>query len=650
MKRNQRLSVTITASVVMAISLSGCSIFRNKGNLPIHEMDSVLTSGIDGNAALQKAESKKIPTVVSDALLPSLTVSGQSSLVPVAQRFNVNVSNVNARDFFMGLVKDTPYNIIVSPDVSGSITLNLKNVTMQQVLNAVHDIYGYHYQYTPYGFEVYPAGMETKIFNVNVLDIQRYGQSYTNVISGQISENPGAENSPAQSNRGSGGGGSSGSSRSGNVGSLLGGQNSQGSTRRNSNTDPFGSPGVASSVNTRSELNFWHDLQMSLQTIVGKKDGAKVVMNPEASVVIVHAEPQQVQEVADYLDRVQSSMNREVIIDTQIIEVTLDKQFQAGVDWSVLGLHVEATGVVANPSEGVPGISPPKEPDTLPNQLGPFAQVMTLKGKIGSFKGVIQALDTQGNAQVLSNPRISTMNNQEAVIKVGSDQYFITGFNSSTLTNDSGNTSGVGQSVDLAPFFSGIALGVTPQIGSDNVVTLHIHPLVSSVESQELKFQIAGTSKNPQEDKVPLARSTVRESDGIVRAKSGQMIVLGGLMENKVSEHVASVPFLGDIPFLGAAFRRTYQDSKKTELIILMRPIVVEKGTWNKQLKAIKQTYDADNHGFHFGGFPGRFGNLAETEYFTNVARQQDVAQGNKTLDDAKKQPSAKAKPAETHS
>ncbi len=626
--RRRGTVVAILLALALTSTLTGCGV-EEKGHPAIDQMNDALIKGIATDKAMASGQSNAmaVPASVTQSLLPSLAITDVKQQ-PIAQRFNIQVSNMPAREFFMSLVEGTPYNIIISPEVEGNISLNLKQVTIQQVLDAVHDIYGYRYEYTPYGFEVFTAGIQTRIFTVNYLDVQRYGQSYTEIVSGES----GGNSSGSGGNGNGNGGGSNNNGNNNNANN--GGNNNNGTTsNNNANTGPQTNTNgqqISSSISTIAQANFWRTLKISLEAIIGKENGNSVVLNPAAGIVVVKATPEELNNVARYLDQTQSSMNREVIIDTQVLEVTLSDSFQAGVDWSLLGMHVSGMGT-SIPGEAVPNSLPANlVPQSLPGNLGPFTQVMSLSGSVGNFSGVIHALSTEGNVQVLSNPRISTMNNQEAVIKVGQNQYYATGFNSDLATS-TGSTPVQTQNVNLNPFFSGIALGVTPQIGANNVVTLHVHPMVSTVTADPQIFVVNG-----QTSSLSLALSKVRESDSIVRAKSGEMIILGGMMSNDMEEQNADVPFLGKIPYLGALFRRTNQTAVKTELIILMRPIVVDDNTWIDQLQDAKDQYQVMNKGYHFGSHPDVFGNLAETEYFNGLDRQQNLAEGEQTLQAAK--------------
>jgi MSHA biogenesis protein MshL len=180
--------------------------------------------------------------------------------------------------------------------------------------------------------------------------------------------------------------------------------------------------------------------------------------------------------------------------------------------------------------------------------------------------------------QVLSSPRVATLNNQKAIIKVGTDEFFVTDITSTATTSAVGTN--FFPTIELTPFFSGIALDVTPQISEDNRVTLHIHPSVSEVVDQQKTVTIGTLTQQ-----IPLALSTVRESDSIVRANSGQVVVIGGLMQDSINDENAATPGLSDIPVLGNAFKHKRRQSAKRELVILLRPVVVDDDeVWTREM------------------------------------------------------------------
>jgi len=198
------------------------------------------------------------------------------------------------------------------------------------------------------------------------------------------------------------------------------------------------------------------------------------------------------------------------------------------------------------------------------------------------FNAFIELLKTQGDVQVLSSPRVSTLNNQKAVIKVGNDEYFITDLESTNTSTAAGTT--VTPDVTLTPFFSGIALDVTPQV-SENEVVLHIHPMVTEVITQNKQFTLNNSTQI-----IPLAFSSVRETDTIVRARDGQVIVIGGLMSDRSERNNAGLPGLSNIPGVGELFKHRNNKSRKTELVILLRPILAKTDSvWQREIEASRK-------------------------------------------------------------
>ena len=190
---------------------------------------------------------------------------------------------------------------------------------------------------------------------------------------------------------------------------------------------------------------------------------------------------------------------------------------------------------------------------------------------------MIDLLQTQGNVQVLSSPRITATNNQKAVIKVGEDEYFVTEVSSTTTTGTSTTTT---PEVGINPFFSGIALDVTPQIDKDGSVILHVHPSVTVTAEQNKTIQLGN-----EQFILPLAQSRIRESDTIIRAKSGEIVVIGGLIETYTIDEESKTPLFGDIPLLGGLFKSVSESTQKRELIILLKPVVIGQDTWKTQLQ-----------------------------------------------------------------
>ncbi len=519
------------------------------------------------------------PASISEALMPEFNLQlPDSSGIDTEPRFDIKVNRADARRFFMELVEGTPHNMVMHPDVDGRITLDLKNVTVADVMEVVRDVYGYDYDQTRTGFKVFPNTLTSRIFKLDYLDIKRKGVSNLRVSSGQVTEN-----APASGTGRTGGLAGGGFGGAGNV-NQPGGQ-------RNSLS--------GSSINTESESDFWKDMESALKTIVGNKEGRNVVVNRQSGLVVVNAMPAELRAVERFIKSTQDVVQRQVILEAKIIEVELNDRFQSGINWSALhdtannsflanqtgGGSIFGGSGVADTAGSDGNLNPGSLNQVDASAASAFGGVFSVALNIGNdFAAFIELLKTQGDVQVLSSPKVSTINNQKAVIKVGEDEFFITDVASNTdITTGTSTTS---SNVELTPFFSGVALDVIPQISDDGNIILHIHPSVSTVTEKTKNISVSSTTSFS----VPLAISTIRESDSIIRARSGQVVVIGGLMQDSVSDEDASVPLLGDLPLIGGLFRHTREVTTKSELVILLKPVLVEGDeTWSDAVRSSQE-------------------------------------------------------------
>jgi len=562
------------AVLLGAALLLGCETTPQRNADAAEEIDRVLEDAMASQPAQPAAAPGEPPEEVRSALLPSISVDPGATGQRDEQRFEISVRDTPAQQFFMSLVEGTRYNLIVHPGVEGSITLELKNVTIPEVMEVVRNVYGYEFERSSYGYEVLPARLRSRIYQVNYLNVQRSGISRTRVSSGQITATDREDDVDEDDDVV-------------NVGS-----------------DTRSTVVSGSQINTlQPETTFWLELEVSLAAILGDAPGRVVVVNPQSGIVVVRAMPQELREVESFLSTVQATAVRQVILEAKILEVELSDRYQQGINWAGLLDVGDGTATVgqvgggtvieegASLNEGSTGIL---DPDSFLPILGTaassFGGVFTLALALDNFNAFIELLETQGTVHVLSSPRISTMNNQKAVIKVGSDEFFVTNVSSTTVT---GTTTTTTPSVELTPFFSGIALDVTPQISEDGDVMLHVHPSISEVIDQQKQITVGSLTQV-----LPLALSTVRESDSIVKAESGQVVVIGGLMQNRAEGDAAKSPGLGDAPVAGSLFRQSRQSSTKSELVILLRPMVVQSGKdWVRALRDSSERIRSINTG-----------------------------------------------------
>ena len=503
-----------------------------------------------------------MPDAVQRELNANVMMGGLTPPMETERRIDVSAHDVDARVFFPSLVQGTPFSVAVHPDVQGTISLSLKGVTLSEAIQVVEDIYGYEVSREGRILRVFPAGMRTETFPLNYLYMERDGLSLTSVSSGRISDNNNSNNNN-----------SNGNSNNGNFGNNSDNNNSSNGNYGNNNSSDSTN---GTFIRSRTKTDFWGELKETLSAIIGDTGGGRqVVVTPQAGLVTIRAYPDELRQVRAFLNSAESHLQRQVILEAKILEVTLSDGYQQGIQWeNVLG-HVGNTDINFGTSGGA-GLS-----DKITTTLG---GVTSLSIKGSDFKTMISLLDTQGDVDVLSSPRVTASNNQKAVIKVGTDEYFVTDVSSTTVA---GTTPVTTPQVELTPFFSGIALDVTPQIDKDGNVLLHVHPSVIDVKEQTKDIKVSSESLE-----LPLAQSEIRESDTVIRAASGDVVVIGGLMKSENIEVISQVPLLGDIPLVGELFKNRSKQKKKTELIIMLKPTVVGNDTWKNELERSKTLLD----------------------------------------------------------
>ena len=554
--------------LIILMLLSGCVTPPPQKNTTLNKIKDELKL-----AAETKAPAPT-PDAINNALLPPLKmVAPKATAKQLEPRFDLVINNAPANQVLMGIVSGTRYSMLVRQDVTGTISVNLKDVTVFEALDSLRDLYGYEYRVEGTRIFIEPQAMQTRVFQVNYIVGQRKGSSDTRVTSGSVSG-----------------------------GSNANGQQIQGGITNTNSTNPGSrTPLISTSIETTSNNDFWKDLADSLNGIVSNENGRRVIVNPQSGVILVRAMPNEVRNVEAFLRLMQVSIERQVILEAKILNVQLNDQSQSGVNWSVFGRRGSNTAIVGSinadtqlSSSGHGTLSSGDLSASAGSVLsnvattaigGPLFAV-ALQG--ANFAALLSFLETQGDVQVLSSPRIATINNQKAVLKVGTDEFFVTGVSSST-TASTGATTTIPE-VTLQPFFSGIALDVTPQIDKDDNIILHIHPSISQVSTVNKQVTLGGELGQIN---LPLASSNVSETDSIVRTRDGRVIAIGGLMTESNISSKSKVPGLGDVKGVGAAFRQNGSTTSKTELVILLKATVVQgQDSWSNDVLSSQQRID----------------------------------------------------------
>jgi MSHA biogenesis protein MshL len=581
--------------------------------------------------ALSRAEKQKTPPAPPLELLPPLRmempkVGGE----PIDQRFDLSVANAPASQVFNSLVAGTRYSMLVPPNVTGHISLNLKDVTLREALDAIREVYGYEYRIEGTRIFIQPPGIQARVFQVNYLAAQRRGLSQLRVTSNTLvgrtsSLTPGTLGAVSAP-----GGGALGSQPN-QVANQIGGNQSIDSTRITTNQEALfwadlcealvaiafppsrqaaaEAAAAANAAANAGTLQAPEDRQRASCNRRHAESDRSIVVSPQSGIIVVRATPSELRAVEDYLRATRLAVERQVMLEAKIIEVTLSDQFQSGINWALFG-HRGAIGQLNRPPASprtefeagnlplqVPQVSSSDSVPTIARTVaaaqlltGPAGAVVGVAAATNSFAALVTFLETQGNVQVLSSPRVATINNQKAVLKVGQDELFVSNVTVTPPTIGTVSTPAT-VSPEFQPYFSGIVLDVTPQIDERGMITLHIHPTINDIVQVQRVLDLGSAGSF----NVPTARNTIRETDTIVRVADSNIVAIGGLMRTEINDVRGGVP--GTQGWWGPAsalLNSTNRVREKKELVILLKPTVVESDRdWNDDVRETRERIDA---------------------------------------------------------
>ncbi|OHC63943.1 MAG: hypothetical protein A2040_09630 [Rhodocyclales bacterium GWA2_65_19] len=562
--------------LILAGAVAGCAAPPRAGNEVRDQINDVL---------LKSATERKAPHggVTDKSLMPPLAPQAAIETAATEPRFDLSVVNAPATQVFMALVSGTRYSMLLPPDVSGSLTVNLKDVTLLEALDTIRELYGYEYRVQGKRIFIEPNTMKTRVFQINYLSSRRRGTSDLRVA---------------------------GSSMTGGGATTAGASTTTPTAGQTANAAAAARSADASHVSMTTDSDFWGDLNRALGSIVGTAEGRSVVVNPSSGVVLVRALPNELRNVEKYLKATQLVAERQVMLEAKIIDVELSDGFQSGVNWGAFksgpnsrtGIGVAQSGaavgvgsaaqLVGTAASQAAGSVVPPALSVTPGQLGSIAVSALGKGFIGlafqsaNFAALLNFLETQGSVSVLSSPRIATLNNQKAVLKVGDDGFFV---NNLTVTAGTTTTTGVTGPSTITPqfqaMFSGISLDVTPQIDEDGNIILHVHPAITTITESNKVINLGGATG---EISVPLAVSRINETDSIVRVQDGNIVAIGGLMRQAQSSDRSQLP--GATGFVANALGQRSSSASKRELVILIKPTIIDSDrAWAQDIKDVQE-------------------------------------------------------------
>ncbi|HXT18165.1 MAG TPA: hypothetical protein VN706_21220 [Gemmatimonadaceae bacterium] len=468
--------------------------------------------------------------------------------------------------------------VTVDPAVHGTAHANLRNVTLEEALHELVSRNGAQYQLQGTVLRVVPIRMESHTFHLDYVALSRIGTMST-VVQRRLSS-AGVATPGTNTGLSALGAGAAAAASGGDVltaqsvadvwqdirvaltGIMASGQPAQGTASGNANNANAPTTGAAGESQTSTGgINAAQQAASGAgggpsasNTVFG--DGSSLVISPMAGLINVTAMPDKVARVQEFLDDFQASVLRQVMIEAKIVEVTLTKTFQYGIDWSIVS-------AAASNKFGVTLRSDPSV--TTTGNAGNIN--FTFTGGATSVTAVLTALASEGNVSVLSNEQTSALNNQRAIFDVTTDEIF---FNVSRtpLLGPNGGVVTTQSSIIPQQISVGVVLDVLPQISADNVLTMDIRPAVTSIDHTATISLPDGTTASAP----VIAR---REGDTIARMRAGETMVIGGLVQNRKDQTTSGIPVLKDIPLLGKAFQHIDNTETRTELVVFLTPTII---------------------------------------------------------------------------
>jgi MSHA type pilus biogenesis protein MshL len=478
-------------------------------------------------------------------------------------------------------------NIIPDYDVTGTVTLDVRDLPLNQMMRALLEASDCTWEES--GGLIRVHSTETRIFPVDYLRLSRkgFGTSSATLGSGNFGG-------------GAGGGGMSGGGMGGGIGGGGGGGSGGGGGGSGGGNQTVGSSfgSGSSSVNLIADnlVDFWKEITEEIGAMLTPAGKTAMSINKTAGIIQITDRPSALKRVERYLSTVDKSVHRQVDINAQLYTVTLNDQFQFGIDWVHLAeayggtmgfggatLPLANGGAQLNDS-ALGGINRFAAIGTSASTT-PGGNLTTLVYQNFNTAAAINALKQQGKVEVISAPRLRTMNNQTALIKVGEEVPF---FNTSitTLPGTTVATATVLQQTVVNSITVGTILSITPQISADDYISLDISPVLTSLKAIitvtsggiGTNAPSAGSGNSGTGTGATAPDLDTKQASTLVRVKDGSTIVLGGLIQTQQARQDTKIPLLGDIPWLGKLFTGTFRFKERQELIIFVTPRIIRDG------------------------------------------------------------------------
>lgn len=437
------------------------------------------------------------------------------------ETYTIVVHHVPVSALLFNLARDAKLNIDIHPDIKGYVTLNVINQTILQILERLTKLVKLRYQYDGKNLVVLPDKPYIHTYKISYVNIKRNTVSEMNIAT-----------------------------------QIISGMNEK--------TNDTGKNNSTTKIINQSTYNFWENLKKNVLAILkdNQKQTQNVIINPESGIMTVHATHKQHQAIKKFLQKLKTNIKRQVLIEATIIEVQLNDQYQAGIDWQLI-----AGDFTINQS--LLGANLANAPFYSIEYNNPNSSLF------GNFFTKIRLLEQFGKVKVLSSPKIIALNNQTAILKIVDNHVYFTIKAIPTTTQvNLGGSLVTAFSYTTTPQILpvGLIMNVTPQISEKQTVTLNIRPTISRIISfkSDPNPDLARAGVTSQ-----IPEIQVREMETMLKIKSGNIAIIGGLMQDAIDQKTQAIPLLSKLPMLGDFFTYRNNQSIKTELVIFLRPVVI---------------------------------------------------------------------------
>lgn len=430
--------------------------------------------------------------------------------------YSFSLREADVKDILRAIARQTDYNVVIEADVKGFTTVDLKQVTLPKALEYILEPLNYTYKIEDRTIYVSRPKLQSKVFTINYLSLKKTAIS-------RVTWREGGSSSTTS------GSGASSSTTSSDEKSM--------------------------EIKSETESDPWKSIEDNLKPLVSAE--GRFSVNRQAFTIMVMDYPKNLGRIGKFLDSLEGPMHRQIMIEAKIIEVILGRGSRVGVDWALVGARIGSFATIS----AVQTIPTPADFATASSNI--ISSFVVSSPSSGEFTGILSALQQEYETQILSSPKISTLNNQRAVIKATQQEvYYDEALSQGSLT--------AAPIATYTPKFInvGVVLDVIPQIDENNNIILSIHPIYSQVTSFV-------ASPNPQSKGRGVPVVTTREADTIVRVKDGQTVIIAGLINERKFKDRSGVYGLSMIPLLGPLFRQDSEETRSTEIVLLLTPKIV---------------------------------------------------------------------------